>query len=154
MERYVRTSTTPMRADLGYLASASVPTGFCEWNPCKSILRDIHLISHYLLGVCIFRSEGLIRTVVFLLMQERGDVRYNYKHSILFTDSIPASRGQRLSIMVRVRLQLALILQDVINRPLQFLKDCPPLIALGVEPSSARCNAVHIVHEKSEKVSF
>jgi len=31
---------------------------------------------------------------------QRGDVRYNYKHSILCTES-GASRGQRLSIMIR-----------------------------------------------------
>lgn len=50
---------------------------------------------------------------------QRDDVRYNYKHSILRTESIPAqgaTRGQRLSIMVR---------------------DCPlPISSEGVAPPS------------------
>ena len=125
-ERYVRTSTTLTRAGLGYLASASVPTGFCEWNPWKPILtapRDIHSTSHYLLGVCTFKGVKLVRTVVLLLTHRRDDVRYNYKHSILCTESTPAqgaSRGQRLSVMVRVRFQLLPILQAIMNKLLRL----------------------------------
>jgi hypothetical protein len=142
-ERYVRMSTTRMRAGLGYLASASVPTGFCEWNPWKPILtapRDIYSTSHYLLGVCTYKGVKLVSTVALLLTHRRDDVRYNYKHSILRTESIPAqgaTRGQRLSIMVRVRFWLLPILQETMNELLYFLKDCPlPISSEGVAPPS------------------
>ncbi|KAH9079443.1 hypothetical protein EDB83DRAFT_2540098 [Lactarius deliciosus] len=51
---------------------------------------------------------------------QRDDVRYNYKHSILRAEPIPAqvapqAQGQRLSIMVRVRFQLVPILQEIMN---------------------------------------
>jgi hypothetical protein len=134
-ERYFRMSITRMRAGLGYLASASVPTGFCEWNPWKPILtapRDIHSTSHYLLGVCTYKGVKLVGTVALLFTHKRDDVRYNYKHSILCAESIPArgaTRGQRLSIMVRVRFRLLPILQETINKLLCFLKDCPLLIS-------------------------
>ncbi len=141
-ERYVLTSTTLMRAGLGYLASASVPTGFCGWNPWKPVLtppRDTHSTSHYLLGVCTFKGRKLVRAVALLLTHRRDDVRYGYKHSIMCAESIPpqgASRGQRLSIMVRVRFQLVPILQEIVNQLLRFLKDClPPIASEGAAPS-------------------
>jgi hypothetical protein len=134
-ERYFRTSTTLMRAGLGYLASASVQIGFCEWNPWKPILtapRDTHSTSHYLLGACTFKGVTLVLSVILLLTHRRDDVRYNYKHSILHTKS-GASRGQRLSIMVRVGFQLLPVLQEIMNR--LFLKDCPlPIASEGVAP--------------------
>ena len=84
-------------------------------------------------SVYIQRCETRL-SVVLLLTHWRDDVRYNYKHSILCTEQ-GASRGQRLSIMVRVGFRLLPILQEIMNKLLRFLKDCPfPIASQGVAP--------------------
>jgi hypothetical protein len=60
----------------------------------------------YHLGACIFKSEVNSLLGVLLLENRRNSVRYNYKHSILHANSTlggKVSRGQRMSIMIRVR---------------------------------------------------
>ena len=61
------------------------------------------------LGACIFKSEGNYLLSVLLLENRRNSVRYDYKHSILYANPTlekRVSRGQRMSIMIRVRFRL------------------------------------------------